>query len=138
MRMVTWVSWASADAQTTSILYVSTDTDPKAQQRITKDVPWLRMTFNDNSDFAPLVSSGQEAKITEIEDVERGEDFIQAGVSATASAAACPTRRAAADRQEIEVGAEKVSFGEEEYREFRGCGPVDDLVFQTRCRPCTT
>ena len=39
------------------------------------------MTFNDNSDFAPLVSSGQEAKITEIEDVERGEDFIQAGVS---------------------------------------------------------
>lgn len=39
------------------------------------------MTFNDNSDFAPLVSMRDEQKIVEIEDVERGEDFVQAGVS---------------------------------------------------------
>ena len=38
------------------------------------------MTFFDNSDFAPLVSRGDEGKIVEIEDVERGEDFVQAGV----------------------------------------------------------
>lgn len=39
------------------------------------------MTFNDNSDFAPLVSARDVQKIVEIEDVERGEDFVQAGVS---------------------------------------------------------
>jgi hypothetical protein len=39
------------------------------------------MTFNDNSDFASIVSAKEQAKITEIEDVERGEEFIQAGVS---------------------------------------------------------
>lgn len=61
-------------------MYVSTDTDPEAPKRVTKDVPWHRLTFNDNSDFAPLVSPRDEAKIVEIEDVERGEDFIQAGV----------------------------------------------------------
>jgi len=60
---------------------VSTDTDPQCQERITKNVPWLRMTFNDNSDFAPLVSARDVQKIVEIEDVERGEDFVQAGVS---------------------------------------------------------
>lgn len=43
------------------------------------------MTFNDNSDFAPLVSARDQAKIVEIEDVERGEEFIQAGVSAVTS-----------------------------------------------------
>ena len=62
------------------MIYVSVDPDPEAPKRVTKDVPWLRMTFNDNSDFASLVKPADQAKIVEIEDVERGEDFIQAGV----------------------------------------------------------
>lgn len=50
------------------------------------------MTFNDNSDFAPLVSARDQAKIVEIEDVERGEDFIQAGVSHLGESSSAPSR----------------------------------------------
>ena len=66
--------------QASAIIYVSTDTDPAAPKRLLANLPWLRMTFNDNSDFAPMVSYRESPKIVEIEDVERGEDFIQAGV----------------------------------------------------------
>ena len=40
------------------------------------------MTFCDNSDFAPLVPlrDGKGAQMTEMEEVARGEDFLQAGV----------------------------------------------------------
>lgn len=43
--------------------------------------PWLRMTFCDNSDFAPLVPLRDGDKVTEMEEIARGEDFVQAGVS---------------------------------------------------------
>jgi hypothetical protein len=52
--------------------------DPAKPARIVKDVPWLRMTFHDNSDFAPMAKG--EGSV-EVEDVGRGEEFIQAGVS---------------------------------------------------------
>lgn len=52
------------------------------------------MTFNDNSDFATIgKDKGQEV---EMEEVARGEDFVQAG--------------------EMEIGMENVVFGVEEYR----------------------
>lgn len=40
------------------------------------------MTFCDNSDFAPLVPlrEGKGSQMTEMEEVARGEDFLQAGV----------------------------------------------------------
>jgi hypothetical protein len=38
------------------------------------------MTFCDNSDFAPLVPLRDGDKFTEMEEIARGEDFIQAGV----------------------------------------------------------
>lgn len=56
------------------------------------------MTFCDNSDFAPLVPLRDGNKVTEMEEVARGEDFVQAG--------------------EMEMGAEKVQFEEEEYRRW--------------------
>ncbi|CAD6565051.1 MAG: hypothetical protein TREMPRED_000670 [Tremellales sp. Tagirdzhanova-0007] len=75
-----------------SVIYVSTDTDPTRLQRVLANVPWLRMTFHDNSDFA-LSNSGKEV---EMEEVARGEEFVQAG--------------------EIEIGVESVGFGMEEYQ----------------------
>lgn len=52
------------------------------------------MTFNDNSDFATVSKDkGQEV---EMEEVARGEDFVQAG--------------------EMEIGMEDIVFGVEEYR----------------------
>ena len=38
------------------------------------------MTFHDNSDFAPMVRVGETGKEVEMEEVSRGEEFIQAGV----------------------------------------------------------
>ena len=70
-----------ADAQSAAVIYVSADTDPKAAARILVNQPWLRLTFHDNSDFAPLVPIREGARITELEEVARGEDFVQAGVS---------------------------------------------------------
>ncbi|EIW67020.1 hypothetical protein TREMEDRAFT_69944 [Tremella mesenterica DSM 1558] len=70
------------------------NTDPTSAQRILTNQPWLRSTFHDNSDFAPLVPYREGARITELEEVSRGEDFIQAG--------------------EIEAGVEKIDFGTEE------------------------
>ncbi|KAK8843362.1 hypothetical protein IAR55_007019 [Kwoniella newhampshirensis] len=77
-----------------AVIYVSTDTDPSAPQRITAQKPWLRMVFHDNSDFAPVAKSDEHG--VEMEEVSRGEDFVQAG--------------------EIEMGVEKVKFGVEEYQ----------------------
>ncbi|WWD21118.1 hypothetical protein CI109_105599 [Kwoniella shandongensis] len=77
-----------------AVIYVSTDTDPAAPLRILSQKPWLRMTFHDNSDFAPIAKSDEFG--VEMEEVSRGEDFVQAG--------------------EIEVGVEKVQFGVEEYQ----------------------
>ncbi|KAL7421495.1 hypothetical protein Q5752_004382 [Cryptotrichosporon argae] len=73
-----------------AVLYVSSDTDPAAAARSTAQTPWVRMTFHDNSDFAPLASSDKAV----VEEVSRGEDFVQAG--------------------EIDLGLEKVPFGAEE------------------------
>ncbi|ORX39074.1 hypothetical protein BD324DRAFT_649166 [Kockovaella imperatae] len=87
---------AFKEIKTCAIIYISTDTDASAMPRITANVPWTRMIFADNSDFAPPVRFSESPKIVEIEDVARGEDFIQAG--------------------EIEVGAEKIEFGREEFQ----------------------
>ncbi|WVQ90010.1 hypothetical protein IAS59_003786 [Cryptococcus gattii] len=77
-----------------AVIYVSVDTDPQAPLRVLQGKPWLRMTFNDNSDFATVgKDKGQEV---EMEEVARGEDFVQAG--------------------EMEIGMENVVFGVEEYQ----------------------
>lgn len=67
--------------KTSSLIYISTDTDPACPQRILQNVPWLRMTFHDNSDFAPMLRMGDTGKEVEMEEVSRGEEFVQAGVS---------------------------------------------------------
>ncbi|WVQ81509.1 hypothetical protein IAT38_003633 [Cryptococcus sp. DSM 104549] len=77
-----------------SVIYISADTDPLAPARILQGKPWLRMLFNDNSDFAE-VGTGKGKEVV-MEEVARGEDFVQAG--------------------EIEMGVEKVQFGVEEYQ----------------------
>jgi hypothetical protein len=38
------------------------------------------MTFCDDSDFAPLVPMRDGNHVTEMEEIARGEEFIQAGV----------------------------------------------------------
>jgi len=39
------------------------------------------MTFHDNSDFAPMVRMAEgKGKDVEMEEVSRGEEFVQAGV----------------------------------------------------------
>ena len=38
------------------------------------------MTFFDDSDFAPLVPMRDGNHVTEMEEIARGEEFIQAGV----------------------------------------------------------
>ncbi|ORY24779.1 hypothetical protein BCR39DRAFT_545886 [Naematelia encephala] len=78
--------------KTLGVIYISTDTSPSAPQRVLASHPWLRLIFADNSDFAsPGDGKGKEV---EMEEVARGEEFIQAG--------------------EIELGMEKVEFGLEE------------------------
>jgi hypothetical protein len=82
---------ASWHAESCSVIYVSTDTSPKAVEAILSGQAFLRMTFNDSSDFAPMVTfkEEQEAKKgkgkgregVEMEEVARGEEFIVAGVS---------------------------------------------------------
>jgi len=78
--------------KTLAVIYVSTDTNPGAPRSVLATQPWLRMIFHDNSDFAPMGrESGQEV---EMEEVSRGEDFVQGG--------------------EIETGMESVRIGVEE------------------------
>lgn len=76
--------------QTCSVIYVSTDTSPRAVDQILSGQAFLRMTFHDNSDFAPMVTLREEAegkkakgkgREVEMEEVARGEEFIAAGVS---------------------------------------------------------
>ncbi|WVN87795.1 uncharacterized protein L203_102990 [Cryptococcus depauperatus CBS 7841] len=63
--------------RTAAVIYISVDTDPLAPQRVLQGKPWLRMVFNDNSDFAIIgKGKGNEA---EVEEVARGEDFVQGG-----------------------------------------------------------
>jgi hypothetical protein len=38
------------------------------------------MTFCDNSDFAPIIPMSQGNQVVEMEEIARGEDFLQAGV----------------------------------------------------------
>ncbi|ADV23010.1 hypothetical protein I315_06580 [Cryptococcus gattii Ru294] len=88
------VLYAGSEYGETAVIYVSVDTDPQAPLRVLQGKPWLRMTFNDNSDFATVgKDKGQEV---EMEEVARGEDFVQAG--------------------EMEIGMENVVFGVEEYQ----------------------
>lgn len=63
------------------------------------------MTFFDDSDFAPLAYAAPDAV-----EVARGENFVQAGVSRID----CGWGGADA-AQEIEIGAEVVPYGEDEY-----------------------
>lgn len=51
--------------------------DAKLALAVTASQPWYRMTFFDDSDFAPLAQGAAE-----VTDVSRGEDFVHAGVSA--------------------------------------------------------
>ncbi|KAK4687984.1 hypothetical protein P7C73_g2127, partial [Tremellales sp. Uapishka_1] len=90
-------TFANRQASTASVIYVSTDTTPAAPERVLAQKPWLRMTFHDNSDFAPMVSFSSGSQAAEVEDVSRGEDFVQAG--------------------EIEMRVEHVAFGVEEYQQ---------------------
>lgn len=53
--------------------------DAKVQKSIVENVPWLALEFADNSDFASIGNAKDEQSV-EIEDIARGEDFIQAGV----------------------------------------------------------
>ncbi|OCF35512.1 hypothetical protein I316_02564 [Kwoniella heveanensis BCC8398] len=80
-----------------AVLYVSTDLSPAAMDRVLKDKSWLRLTFFDNSDFATVGQTNEERDLSAlVEDVKRGEDFVQAG--------------------EVEMGVEKVDLGVEEYQ----------------------
>jgi hypothetical protein len=38
------------------------------------------MTFFDDSDFAPIIPMRDGSQVTEMEEISRGEEFIQAGV----------------------------------------------------------
>jgi hypothetical protein len=75
--------------QTCAVIYVSTDTDPRAAERVLSGHAYMRMVFEDNSDFAsagpePAVVAGSKGKgkgAVEVEEVKRGEDFVTAGVS---------------------------------------------------------
>ncbi|WOO83501.1 uncharacterized protein LOC62_05G007021 [Vanrija pseudolonga] len=77
--------------RSTRVIYVSTDTDAKLALASAAQYPWLRMLFFDDSDFAPM----QVSVTTDVVEVARGEDFVQAS--------------------EIEVGAETVPYGGEDY-----------------------
>ncbi|WVQ93269.1 hypothetical protein IAU59_000335 [Kwoniella sp. CBS 9459] len=80
-----------------AVVYVSTDLSPPAMDRVLKDKSWLRLTFFDNSDFATVGQTNEERDLSAlVEDVKRGEDFVQAG--------------------EMEMGVEKVNLGVEEYQ----------------------
>lgn len=71
-----------------AVIYVSADTDAKTEAAATASLPWMRMLFHDDSDFAALADSEPEPL------PPAGESFVLAA--------------------EIEVGAEVVPYGEEE------------------------
>ncbi|WRT69006.1 uncharacterized protein IL334_005988 [Kwoniella shivajii] len=77
-----------------SVIYVSTDVLPQQAERVLNGKPWLRMTFFDNSDFAPVGEPEDKNWSVGLEEVNRGEEFLQAG--------------------EVEMGIEKIEFGQEE------------------------
>lgn len=59
-----------------AVIYVSTDTDAKTAAVATSSLPWFRMTFNDDSDFAALATNEPEPIAS-----AREEEFVQAAVS---------------------------------------------------------
>ncbi|ODN74590.1 hypothetical protein L202_06949 [Cryptococcus amylolentus CBS 6039] len=89
------VFYAGAQYKSAAVIYVSADTDPLAPASVLQGKPWLRMIFNDDSDFA-VVGKEKDGGPPSIQEVARGENFIQAG--------------------EIELGMEKVELGVEEYQ----------------------
>lgn len=111
--------------QTCAVIYVSTDTDPEAPGRVLAGQAWLRMVFEDNSDFAPIApySEGKEGEAKRrmheaaVEDVKRGEDFVQAGVRVDVLSQGSFSDPYA---QEVEMGVEKISFGTDESCEWCG------------------
>ncbi|WWC64084.1 uncharacterized protein I303_106691 [Kwoniella dejecticola CBS 10117] len=76
-----------------SVIYVSTDVLPRQADNVLQGKSWLRMTFFDNSDFAPVGEPEKDWSVG-MEEVKRGEEFLQAG--------------------EIEMGVEKIQFDQEE------------------------
>lgn len=64
-----------ADPQSVAIVYVSTDTSLQLYSHATANQPWLKLIYRDGSDFAAV---GEEMD----EKTSRGEDFVQAAVSA--------------------------------------------------------
>ncbi|WVR09115.1 hypothetical protein IAU60_006177 [Kwoniella sp. DSM 27419] len=91
------LSTFASSHRSASVIYISTDVSPLAAQRVLADKPWLRATFFDNSDFAPIGQNKEERDwAAGVEDVKRGEDFVQAG--------------------EMEMGVERVELGAEEYQ----------------------
>lgn len=83
------------------------------------------MVFEDGSDFATASNVSEEKqwgkhgkamKEVEMEEVKRGEDFVTAGVSECTGNIG--RGRGWADViQEIEIGVEKIAFGQDENRE---------------------
>ncbi|WWC73156.1 uncharacterized protein I206_107122 [Kwoniella pini CBS 10737] len=80
--------------KSSSVIYISTDVLIQQAENVLKDKSWLRMTFFDNSDFAPIGEPLEKDWSVGLEEVKRGEEFLQAG--------------------EIELGVEKIEFGKEE------------------------
>ncbi|KAK6904371.1 hypothetical protein I203_105183 [Kwoniella mangroviensis CBS 8507] len=80
--------------KSSSVIYISTDVLPQQANNVLQGKPWLRMTFFDNSDFAPVGEPDEKDWSVGMEEVKRGEDFLQAG--------------------EVEMGVEKIQFGQEE------------------------
>lgn len=92
------------------------------------------MTFFDDSDFAPIIPMRDGSQVTEMEEIARGEEFIQAGVCPPSSFSLSPSCLVLAFLvlrclvhayslgmvwliyQELEMGVEKITWGEEEYR----------------------
>nr|ODO03939.1 hypothetical protein L204_00280 [Cryptococcus depauperatus CBS 7855] len=92
--------------RTAAVIYISVDTDPLAPQRVLQGKPWLRMVFNDSSDFAIIgKGKGNEA---EVEEVAKGEDFVQGG--------------------DVEMELEQVQLGVEENRKFMHWLEKNDYV----------
>ncbi|WWC91269.1 uncharacterized protein L201_006212 [Kwoniella dendrophila CBS 6074] len=77
-----------------SVIYISTDVLEKQLKSIIQGKTWLNLTFFDNSDFAPIGEPDEKDWSVNLQEVKRGEDFLQAG--------------------EIELGVEKIQFGIEE------------------------
>ncbi|CDZ97382.1 Thioredoxin-like fold [Phaffia rhodozyma] len=61
--------------QDLALIYVSGDTKESDMRQSLQQKPWLRMTFHDGSDFAPMSKTPAPAAVSEL---LRGEDFVSA------------------------------------------------------------